>query len=352
MTDPISLPHPADAPVLDAYVDHVEAVLDGLTKGLGDGTAATMTVTTLDAMGPDQLQASVLQSKYHATQTQAKEYGTDLNSLDTKIADLAGKSADVANNVKTEVSALVDAITTILHSVPAKPTLAQQFDAIGAIDKAVGAAEKTVSDASVSLADQAGDTGGSSGSNGSSAMPAGYTSPASAVSPSSGGGGSPGAVGPSGFKYGPTTTSADGGEQVSPQDLYQYLVGTHHFTAAQAAGIVGNMQVESSLNTGSQNLKEGAIGLCQWEGGRRTQLEAFAAAEGKKVTDWHAQVDFMVQELHGSHANAYAQMRSAQTPGAVAAAFDQYYEQSAGTSRSQRIADATSIAQAMSALSV
>ncbi|WP_405136723.1 phage tail tip lysozyme [Nocardia sp. NBC_01388] len=349
MTDPISLPHPADAPVLDPYVDHVQAVLNGLTKGLGDGTATTITVTALDRMAPDNLKSSELQTQYGVTKTKADAYGADLDTLDTKIAYFAGQSAEVANTVKSEVSGLVDTITAILIGVPAEPPIQQQLGAISAIGKAVEKARKTVAAASSALADQAGDLGGGSGANGSPAMPASYAAPASSVSPATGNGGSPGAVGPSGFNYGPTTKSATGGEQVSPQDLYRYLVGTHHFTPAQAAGIIGNMQVESSLNTGSLNAREGAIGLCQWEGGRRTELEAFA---GNKLMDWHTQVDFMVQELHGSHADAFARMQSAQTTAAVAAAFDKYYEQSAGTSRGQRIADATSIAQAMSALSV
>lgn len=352
MAAEISLPHPADAPVLDAYVDHVQAVLRGLTKGLGDGTASTITVKSLAGMGPDQLQTSDLQTTYHATQAQTQEYGTDLNSLDTKIADLAGKSADVANTAQAQVSSLVDAITAILDGVPAKPTLAQQFDAIGAIDKAVGVAEKTVSDASDALADQAGDVGGDSGGSspatgGNSATPASYGG-------SNGGnyGGNTGSRGGSpGYGTPANAEPISGAQKVQAQDIYRYLI-SKGFSPAQAAGILGNMQVESSFNTGALNSAEGAIGLCQWEGGRRSQLEAFAASQGKPVTDWHAQVDFMLHELQGSHSNALAQIKSAQTPAAAAAAFDQYYEISAGTSRGQRIADATSIAQAMQAISV
>jgi hypothetical protein len=134
------------------------------------------------------------------------------------------------------------------------------------------------------------------------------------------------------------------GGQVQAKQIYQYLISKYGFTPAQAAGILGNMQVESSLNTGATNSAEGAIGLVQWEGGRRTALEQYAASQGKPVTDWKVQVDFMMQELRGSESGAYSALKSATTAGQAAAVFDQDYERSAGTSRAQRIADANSIA--------
>lgn len=134
------------------------------------------------------------------------------------------------------------------------------------------------------------------------------------------------------------------GEQVQAKQIYQYLISKYGFTPAQAAGILGNMQVESGLNTGASNSAEGAIGLCQWEGGRRTALEQYAASQGKPVTDWQVQVDFMMKELQGSESGAYSALKSATTPSGAAAIFDQDYERSAGTSRGQRIADANSIA--------
>jgi len=132
--------------------------------------------------------------------------------------------------------------------------------------------------------------------------------------------------------------------KVEAKQIYQYLISKYGFTPAQAAGILGNMQVESSFNTGAYNAGEGAIGLCQWEGGRRTALEHFAASQGKPASDWQVQVDFMMSELHGSEKGAYNAIMSATTAGDAAAAFDKYYERSAGTSRSQRIADANNLA--------
>lgn len=134
------------------------------------------------------------------------------------------------------------------------------------------------------------------------------------------------------------------GGQVQAKQIYQYLIAKYHLTPAQAAGILGNMEVESNLNTGAYNSAEGAIGLCQWEGARRAALQQYANAQGKPVTDWQVQVDFMMNELHGNESGAYSALKSATTPGEAAAAFDQQYERSAGTSHGERIADANSIA--------
>ncbi|MGQ4620046.1 phage tail tip lysozyme, partial [Nocardia sp. R7R-8] len=147
-----------------------------------------------------------------------------------------------------------------------------------------------------------------------------------------------------------TTGSGDnipGGSKANPADVYRYLISKYGLTSAQAAGIVGNLQVESGFNTSAYNPGEGAIGLCQWRGGRRQALERFAAAQGKPVTDWKVQIDFMMAELRSNESTAYGYLRAAQTPAYAAAVFDQYYERSSGEARGQRIAYANSIASAM-----
>ncbi len=145
----------------------------------------------------------------------------------------------------------------------------------------------------------------------------------------------------------PGTDNLPGGSNPQPADIYRYLVSKYGLTPAQAAGIVGNMKVESGFNTGAYNAREGAIGLCQWLGGRRKNLERYAAAQGKPVSDWKVQVDFMMYELRTNESSAYGHLRGAQTPAAAAAVFDRYYERSDGAARGQRIAYANSVAAAM-----
>jgi hypothetical protein len=156
MAAPLTLPQPADAPILDAYVAHTQTVLRRLMEGLGDGSAKTITVTGLDGMGQPPLSTGEMVTKYNAELSQVKEYQTDLNLLDTSVADIAAKSADVTNTANTEVSNLVDTIKGILNSVPDKPSVELQLKAMGSIDKAVGEAAKAVADAHDELAKHAG----------------------------------------------------------------------------------------------------------------------------------------------------------------------------------------------------
>jgi hypothetical protein len=122
------------------------------------------------------------------------------------------------------------------------------------------------------------------------------------------------------------------------------LRDTLGLTPAQAAGVAGNLQVESGFNPAALNRKEGAIGLAQWEGGRRTRLQQFAASRGTSETDLGTQIDYLIYELQGPESGALAKLKATSDPASAAAAFDQYYERSAGSSRSTRVADAQAIA--------
>jgi hypothetical protein len=115
-----------------------------------------------------------------------------------------------------------------------------------------------------------------------------------------------------------------------------YLTGKG-FTPAQVAGIEGNLQVESGLNPGAYNPNEGAIGLAQWEKGRRTNLQRFAAAHGGSEQDLYTQLDFMWSELQGPEHSALTALLGTSTPAEAATVWDQKYERSAGTSRQARI---------------
>lgn len=163
-----------------------------------------------------------------------------------------------------------------------------------------------------------------------------------------GGGGSGGFAGNGGFDGGGqfrgTGGSGDGtvwtgggdakgapvgpGEQAKAKDIYDYFIGKG-FTPAQASGILGNIQTESSFKTNAYNAGEGAIGICQWEGPRRTALENFASQQGKPVTDLHVQLDFIMHEFTHGERGAYAAVKAAQTPEQAAQAFQSKYERSA-----------------------
>jgi hypothetical protein len=126
-------------------------------------------------------------------------------------------------------------------------------------------------------------------------------------------------------------------------DLLTFLKGKG-LTAAQAAGVAGNFVVESKLDPNAYNPKEGAIGYAQWEGGRRTALQQFAAQMGRSERDPAAQREFLWHELTGSESSALAALKATSTPAQAAAVFDQKYERSSGSSRQLRVAVADKIA--------
>lgn len=97
-----------------------------------------------------------------------------------------------------------------------------------------------------------------------------------------------------------------------------------------AAGMVGNLGMESSFNTGARNAGDGrdgsdSIGLAQWNSSRAQALKQFAAERGVDWRDPALQADFIVQELNGPEKRARAALDAAQDPQAAGAAAISYF---------------------------
>lgn len=114
-------------------------------------------------------------------------------------------------------------------------------------------------------------------------------------------------------------------------------------TDAQTAGVLGNLQTESNFNPGAYNAGEGAIGLAQWEGGRRTALDQYAARVGGAEQDLNTQIGFLEAELTGNYSGALANLKATSTPAAAAQVVQSQYEISAPQSLGQRQANANAI---------
>lgn len=98
-----------------------------------------------------------------------------------------------------------------------------------------------------------------------------------------------GGVSPTGAKL--------GGGNVQPKVVYEYLQ-KQGYKDVVIAGIMGNIQQESSFNSGVPNAEgSGAYGLFQWLGSRRNALEKFASDTGRTMDDAGAQLDFLMKEL-------------------------------------------------------
>lgn len=84
---------------------------------------------------------------------------------------------------------------------------------------------------------------------------------------------------------------------------WNYLRG-QGFSAEAAAGIMGNIQSESTFNPQATGDNGAAAGLCQWQNyktksGRWKSLYDHAASKGKSWTDVGMQLEFMLSELPG-----------------------------------------------------
>lgn len=112
----------------------------------------------------------------------------------------------------------------------------------------------------------------------------------------------------------------------------------------QIAGVEGNLYVESGFNPTLPNRAEGAIGIAQWEGGRRVALDNYAARTGGSETSLQTQLGYLWSELQGGEHASLTALQATTTPAAAAAVWDADYERSSGAARKQRIAAANRIA--------
>lgn len=121
------------------------------------------------------------------------------------------------------------------------------------------------------------------------------------------------------------------------------------FSAAAAAGVVGNLVQESGLRTDAIGDNGTSGGLAQWHNERLDALKRFAAARGKKWTDLDTQIEFLAEEMRTSYADTYAKMQSAELPEIAGQIMTDEYEipDPASANYAQRQANARAAYEAM-----
>ncbi|WP_245677129.1 transglycosylase SLT domain-containing protein [Nocardia acidivorans] len=176
----VKLHRASEAPMLNSYIADTESILQLLLNTLGKGTAQELTATALNDATTQPAGTGAAATDYHATDTQLAQYKSDLNSLDTRIADIAQKSAGITESTRSEVKALRDTINGIIDTVREKPSVQEQLGAIDRIDVAVGKAEQAVvqawelNNAHGATVQQASTGGGSGGSGSPGFIPSSY----------------------------------------------------------------------------------------------------------------------------------------------------------------------------------
>lgn len=116
------------------------------------------------------------------------------------------------------------------------------------------------------------------------------------------------------------------------------------WTKEQAAGIVGNLFVESGLRTDAVGDGGRAYGIAQWHPDRQA---TFKREYGKDIREstFQEQLEFVNWELNNSEKKAGNRLRGASSAQDAAAIVDESYERSAGIHREQRMANAAAISQ-------
>ena len=111
----------------------------------------------------------------------------------------------------------------------------------------------------------------------------------------------------------------------------------------QAAGIVGNLFVESGLRTDAVGDGGRAYGIAQWHPDRQAK---FRTQFGKDIrtSSFQEQLEFVNWELNNSERAAGNRLRQSRDAASAAAVVDQFYERSSGEARQQRMDNATKIA--------
>jgi Phage tail lysozyme/N-acetylmuramoyl-L-alanine amidase len=143
----------------------------------------------------------------------------------------------------------------------------------------------------------------------------------------------------------PITVSSQSGPTPSGPDTRQLVFNAlvkEGLTPQQALGSLWSMGGEShsTLDTNAYNPKDpgGSIGIAQWLGTRRKDLEAYAQTQGKPVNDASTQVGFLVQELRGNEKHAFDLLKQTQTPEDAARIWTKYYERPQVDNSEARIA--------------
>ena len=97
-------------------------------------------------------------------------------------------------------------------------------------------------------------------------------------------------------------------------------------SAHQAAGIVGNLIIESSLNTTIKGDGGKALGIAQWHPDRQEGLKNLAKRRGTEISDLNTQLEYVWEELNTGYKNALSKILNSKNVKEATTAFMTHYE--------------------------
>lgn len=140
------------------------------------------------------------------------------------------------------------------------------------------------------------------------------------------------------------TTGLKGvGETGTTIKAMQILTGKG-WTTEQAAGMVGNLQMESGPDMKTNAVGDGgkAYGIAQWHPDRQDRFKQQFKKDIREA-GFEEQLEFLDWEIKNVETQAYRALKEARTAREAAIAFDRYYERSSGAHVAQRVANAEAI---------
>lgn len=143
----------------------------------------------------------------------------------------------------------------------------------------------------------------------------------------------------------PSTGIISSSETGSPEAAQSFFE-SKGWTKEQAAGIVGNLAVESGFQTDAVGDNGNAYGIAQWnKKGSPERIANFQKVMGKSLygSSFQEQLEFVNWELNNSEKGAGNRLRQATTTDDAAAIVDKYYERSSGIHLDRRQANAAAI---------
>lgn len=115
----------------------------------------------------------------------------------------------------------------------------------------------------------------------------------------------------------------------STQQIPKYIVNffkNKGLTTSQAAGIAGNIQVESGFNPTAVGDNGTSFGLAQWHKERRAKFVSWTAKRNYDVNSVEGQLEYLWHELNTSESNALNKLKQQKNPADSAYAFAKYFE--------------------------
>ncbi len=94
------------------------------------------------------------------------------------------------------------------------------------------------------------------------------------------------------------------------EKIFYFLVYEMDFNTAGACGVLANIDCESGFRPTAVNSSSGAYGICQWLGGRKTNLQNYCASNGYDSDSLEGQLWFLKYELTNKYPSVLSSMKS------------------------------------------